>query len=326
MPTDEPPFRLPRYHDLDTSRTAPHRSAWGIFGEGDEVGTVNLLTAESVRAAVPLVRRGVVFPLNWRMDLPEPPFLGRGRMRRTVKLLDEGPNPGTDDVFDNFYTQASTQWDALCHVGHPEFGYYNGWSFSDVGENGHHDGIDQWARRGIVGRFVLADVARHRAGAGIPLRANERVPITVDELDTVLDAQGVGLRRSDVLLVRFGWISWYDGLDDRQRAALLDPFLFPTPGLAAEERTAEWLWDHGVSAIAADCPALEAMPFDKSSVDTFLHFRLVLLLGMAIGELFDLDRLAADCAATGVYEGFFTSAPLNVPGGAGSPANALAIK
>jgi kynurenine formamidase len=63
-----------------------------------------------------------------------------------------------------------------------------------------------------------------------------------------------------------------------------------------------------------------------SSVDTFLHFRLIGLLGIAIGELFDLDALADNCARDGVYEGLFTAAPLNKVGGSGSPANALAIK
>jgi hypothetical protein len=47
---------------------------------------------------------------------------------------------------------------------------------------------------------------------------------------------------------------------------------------------------------------------------------------MPIGELWWLDDLAADCAADGVYEFLFTSAPLNVSGGVGSPPNALAIK
>ena len=32
------------------------------------------------------------------------------------------------------------------------------------------------------------------------------------------------------------------------------------------------------------------------------------------------------CAADGVYEAFLVSAPLNAPGGIGSPANAVAIK
>jgi hypothetical protein len=45
-----------------------------------------------------------------------------------------------------------------------------------------------------------------------------------------------------------------------------------------------------------------------------------------IGELWWLDDLARDCAADGVHEFFFTSAPLNVIGGVGSPPNALAIK
>ena len=39
-----------------------------------------------------------------------------------------------------------------------------------------------------------------------------------------------------------------------------------------------------------------------------------------------LRDLAEDCANDGVYEGFFTSAPLNVPRGIGSPANAMVIK
>ncbi len=320
-------LQLPRYRDLETTRTEPYRSAWQLFGDHDEVGTINLLSGDVVRAAASLVQRGVVFPLNWRIDLPEPPFLGRGRLRRTVKLLDSGPNPGTDDYFDGFYTQASTQWDALCHVGHPRYGYYNGRSFEEIANNdGQHLGIDRWATRGIAGRFVLADVARHRTSRGILLKADEKVAITADELEEVLSAECVDVKRGDILLLRFGWLAWYEGLDDRGRGALLDPLLFPAPGLSSEERTAEWLWDRGIAAVAGDCPALEAMPFDKSSVDGFLHYRLVVFLGMAVGELFDLEALSADCAKTGVYEGFFTSAPLYVVGGSGSPANALAIK
>jgi hypothetical protein len=49
-------------------------------------------------------------------------------------------------------------------------------------------------------------------------------------------------------------------------------------------------------------------------------------LGMALGELWWLSDLAADCAADGVYEMFGVSTPMNAPGGIGSPANAVAIK
>jgi hypothetical protein len=48
--------------------------------------------------------------------------------------------------------------------------------------------------------------------------------------------------------------------------------------------------------------------------------------GLAIGEFWWLDDLARSCRLDGRYEMFLTAAPLNVPGGVGSPANALAVK
>ena len=47
---------------------------------------------------------------------------------------------------------------------------------------------------------------------------------------------------------------------------------------------------------------------------------------MMLGEQFDLEGLAADCANDGVYEGFFTSAPLRIPQGVCSPPNACVVK
>lgn len=54
--------------------------------------------------------------------------------------------------------------------------------------------------------------------------------------------------------------------------------------------------------------------------------RLLRVLGLALGEMFQLDALAKACAADSIYEGFFCAAPLNKTGGSGSPANAIAIK
>ena len=48
--------------------------------------------------------------------------------------------------------------------------------------------------------------------------------------------------------------------------------------------------------------------------------------GMALGELWWTEALAADCGGDGVYEGLLVSAPMNGPGAIGSPANALIIK
>jgi hypothetical protein len=47
---------------------------------------------------------------------------------------------------------------------------------------------------------------------------------------------------------------------------------------------------------------------------------------MALGELGWLADLADDCRGDERYTMFLTSAPLNVPGGVSSPANAVAFK
>lgn len=51
----------------------------------------------------------------------------------------------------------------------------------------------------------------------------------------------------------------------------------------------------------------------------------IALWGMPIGELWDLEALAAECGAQNRWNFFFTSAPLNLKGGISSTPNALAV-
>jgi kynurenine formamidase len=314
----------PRYKDLPVDDRFPPRSSWGVFGADDEVGTVNRLGAAQVRQAAGLVRTGQVFALNWSLDLPRPPLFDRETMRHTVFGLDPA---GSDDYYDSFYPQASTHWDALSHIEHLEHGYYQGRTERDVRDPKRpRNGIEHWARRGIVGRYVLADVERWRSAQGRPIDPASRAPITIDEVEETLGWERTTLGSGDILLLRFGWIGWYERSSQEVRESLANGIFFPSPGLAAEEATAAWLWDKEIAAVAGDVPALEATPFDESSEEGFLHYRLLPLLGFAIGEMFALDAVAAASADDGVYEGLFTSAPLNKAGGSGSPANALAVR
>jgi kynurenine formamidase len=325
------PSTLPKYRDLPTHRTPPDRSAWGVFGDDDEVGTINLLTPDMVRRAAVLVKNGHVFSLNWNQELPDPPILGRRPMQHHILEL----NPGSDDYYDRFYPQASSQWDALCHMPHPVHGYYNGRTQADVtGRPGSRNGIEHWARRGIAGRFVLADVARYRDEFAEPIRPDQSDPVTVADLEATLREQSVTLELGDILLVRMGWVGWYETLDAEARAALAEAGQnLRTPGLAGEEEMAEWLWDQHIAAVGCDVPALEVLPSGPwnapdpvAAAEHYLHFRIIALLGLAVGEMLLLDALAEDCARDRRYSGLFTAAPLNKTGGAGSTANALAIK
>jgi kynurenine formamidase len=317
---------LPSYAELPVKEGAPAGSAWGLFGDDDQLGCLNLLTSERIVAAAELVRKGAVFALNLRIDEPNPPLFGRGAPR--VHLEEIGGGVARDDYLDNFWPQASSQWDSLRHIVHPRDGFYNGVKSEEIVSGGGKLGIENIAQRGIVGRGVLLDVATHLEQAGSPLDYTTSTLITKDMLSACADAQGSSIQIGDILVIRTGWLNWYlnEATAEQKKEMAGDAMTqLRFPGIGPEEEMAAYLWDLHIAAVAADNPALEAWPPGPDS-GGFLHFRLIPLLGMNIGEFWYLDELAADCAADGIYEFMLTSAPLNVPGGVGSPPNALAIK
>lgn len=318
-------MQLPSYDNLPIRPELPPGSAWGVWGNDDQLGTINLLTEERAARAAGLVGRGATFALNWQMEQPSPAFYGREELRHRIYSM----LPGIfDDSVDNLFTQSSSQWDALCHIGHPEYGFWNGTTAEQItGEPGTRNGIEHWARKGIAGRGVLLDVARHWAETGRAIDGGTTVEFTPDDLEEVREAQGLTFEEGDILLIRTGWMDWYENSSDTTKSGLAEDSLarLTTPGLIGGEAMAEWLWNNHFAAVAADNPALEAWPH-RIEVDQYLHFRVIPLLGIALGEMWYLEELAADCASDKRYEFLLTSAPLNLRGGVGSPPNALAIK
>ncbi len=318
---------LPSWDQLPVKEGAPKGSTWGLFGDDDQLGCLNLVTPERVVAAATLVRRGFAFPLNLRIDEPNPPLFSRRAPEH--HLMGLGGGVGMDDYLDSFYPQASSQWDGLRHIRHPKDGFYNGAQDDEVsGEKGSKLGIENVARRGIAGRGVLLDLERYFGRQGTPLVAQSSTMIGAESLDACARAQEVEIRPGDILLLRTGWLRWYleeaTGEQRQQMAGEVAGGALLSPGIGPADEMAEYLWNRQVAAVAADNPAVEPIP--PSPGAGFMHFRLIPLLGMLMGELWYLDELASDCAGDGVYEFMFTSAPLNVPGGVGSPPNALAIK
>jgi kynurenine formamidase len=228
-----------------------------------------------------------------------------------------------DDTLNNFAPQNSSQWDGLTHVRHPSLGFYNGFRKEHLtGDEDTKLGIEHWARRGIVGRGVLLDVERYLRAQGTDYDPGATFLITVDMLEGARRSQGVELRQGDILLLRTGWVKYYLGLPQSERDKLGHEF--QAAGLRPGNDMAEYLWNHHIAAIGSDCPSVERWPIDQET--GFFHIQMIVLFGMAIGELWDLEALAEDCAQDGVYECMVTSAPLHLRGGVGSPPNALAIK
>jgi kynurenine formamidase len=265
------------------------------------------------------IERGAIFNLALPLDVPNPSLAPRSPY--VHRIFSAGRNT-QDDVLDNFSLQGSTQWDGLRHIRAREFGFYNGVSAEDAGPGGGKLGIHRWAEHGIIGRGVLVDVAGHFAELGKTLDARAEYAISGELIEAIAAKQGVGFATGDILLVRTGFVAAYLAAD----AAGREDFRANQrcPGLAADESMARYLWDRRFAAVAVDNHAVECQPGDPSV--GFLHRRLIPMLGFAIGEWFDLEALAQDCAADGRYSCFVASVPLNLPGGVGSPANVVAIK
>ncbi|MGH9026749.1 MAG: cyclase family protein [Acidimicrobiia bacterium] len=306
----------PRYRDL------PDGCAWEL--QGARLGALELLTPERVVEAAQLVRTGRRFPLDLPLDEPSPPFFSREAFRHEVFSL--AGDHVIDDKLDNFYPQASTQWDAFGHFAHPERGFHGGASVDEARAGAV--GIEAWAEQGIAGRGVLLDVARHAAAAGDAIEPDSSTVITAELLDATSRDHGVELRTGDILCVRTGWIGWYRGQGEGPRTQIAEVSRtgrLRTPGLGPGPAIAEFLWDNGVVAIACDNPGVEPFPFQGEAKDC-VHALVLAFLGIPLGEFFDFDALADDCAAAGTYEFLFTSTPMHLRGGIGSPPNALAIR
>jgi hypothetical protein len=293
-----PAGAFPRYDQLSDRPDGLRGTAWGLWGPADQLGTLNHLTPGRVLQARESILTGDVVPLNLPLTEFEPPIIAhRGSIEHTVFGLNEFHR---DDRIDNLFLQASTQIDGLRHFGHPDHGFYNDTDPTGLVAGQPDLGIQAVAERGIAGRGLLIDVNAYRDEVGRPIDQTRNEQIPVADLD--------GILRS--------------------------------PGLSQTEETAAWLWDRQVAMAASDNIALEAWPatdsdltvqaeltgsMPNSSHSGMLHRILIPLLGLCIGELWALDELATACSARGRHDVFLTAQPLNLLGGVGSPANAMAI-
>lgn len=157
------------FHDI-----AKRVNNWGRWGAEDEIGTLNLVTDEVVRAAAAEVRSGRRIPLA--LPLKEDGVqagLIPGRinpLHTMVQINQELFGPGTVACSDDAVTmglQAGTHWDALTHVSHSGK-IYNGRPASSITPHtrAQYSGIDKAGH--IVSRGVLLDVARTKGLDRLP--------------------------------------------------------------------------------------------------------------------------------------------------------------
>ena len=121
---------FPAFEDLPLRKDGPPGNAWGLFGEDDECGMLNLLTPERVNAATKELKDGVRIPTDLPLDFMSRPCFGRAPFQHDFK--NKAPRAVNDDTL-HFNTQSSSQWDGFRHYAYQSSKkYFNGHTLEEL--------------------------------------------------------------------------------------------------------------------------------------------------------------------------------------------------
>ncbi|MFQ5879542.1 MAG: cyclase family protein [Dehalococcoidia bacterium] len=319
-----------RYTIDDVRELCRRCNNWGRWGPDDELGTLNFITPEKIVEASRLVKKGRVFSLAIPFDANGPQNYGGQRFNPIHWMLRDGGDvvAGLGEYTDDAVMmplQSASQWDSLAHA------FFEGKMYNDRGPElvtsfgAQKNSIEKFKER-IVSRGVLLDIARYKGKRW--LEGGEIV--YTEDLDGCAAREGVEVRRGDIVFIRMGQMAevkerghfgTYSGGDRN-----LGGGPGPSPGLSIT--TSPWFHGNELAGYATDTCCTDVIPNEVEDIRCRmpLHRILIVHCGILMGEIFDLDELAEDCAQDGVYE-FMTVAPvLPVTGAVGSPVNPQAIK
>lgn len=258
---------VPDFDDIPIVPGMPHGCAWTVWGEGDQLETLNLLTPEVVARAAQEIRTGNRAQIDWGLDSVDVPANQRKHFHH--ELIDLKKKLGvyaTDDEL-HLNTQTSSQWDGFNHFAHQATGlYYGGLKHDDL-----HSGVVDKADRnsmhqcclngGIAGRGVLVDwVHWWETTKTEPIPpANSSYPIPLSQIKEVLAWQKTELRTGDILLLRTGVVRWFEQASGEEKIkGMIENDNFP--GLEATEESKRWLWNNHFAAVASDNMSFEFGP------------------------------------------------------------------
>ena len=305
----------------DLRDLAQRVSNWGRWGADDQRGTLNLLTPAAVTRGAHAVQRGDAFSLAIPFDQHGPQWDSTNMPDRVNPELstyavnvtftgDAADFTTSDDSF-RMGSQAATHLDALAHVGY-EGRLWNDTPMAVVTEHGAGRlGIEPVGA--VATRGVLLDIARLH---GVDC-FDENYAITGDDLERAARAAGISVEAGDAVLVRTGQMHYLRAGDKRR-------YSHPSPGLST--RSIPWIRDHDVALVATDTMTFEVYPCEDPAVFMPVHMIHLRDMGLAQGQNWHLDDLAADCAADGRCDFLLVATPLPLTAAAGAPCAPTAIK
>lgn len=288
----------------------------GRWGDTDELGTLNFITAEVRRNAAALVRSGEVVsmgrPIQTRPS-PSNPWPAN-------HMVGMPHAQGAGDYLGMYlHSFVDTHIDALSHTVGPDGSVWNGKGLGRDGMPTEHSGtVDYW-RDGIVTRGVLYDIPRFR---GTDFVAPGE-PVHGWELSDVAEAQGITPRSGDAVIIRSGVDAFWASSDRHPGFASVAGVHASVLEFLHETEASVLIWDF------QDAPESDQgipNPFDVP-IPIAMHVHAIALpfMGLPLIDNAQLEPIAAVCAELGRWEFQVAVAPLIITGGTGSPVNPLAI-
>ncbi|MEV7387372.1 cyclase family protein [Streptomyces sp. NPDC091215] len=285
---------------------------WGCWPAAGR-GAFNRVTAEHARRAAALVRSGTVVPTALPWNTRSGPDNPRPALHHMTDLGDvESPEPAThkDFVAADYHGKGISHLDALSHVA------YRGELYDGRSARGHIDAGG--ARFGAVSELgplvttgVLLDLP---AVLDVPWLEPGWAVRAADVL-AVERALGVTVGEGDAVLLRSGHARRRRELGAWDSGALSAGFHVDAVPLLAER---------GIALLGGDGDS-DVRPSPVPGVHSPVHALAVAALGVPLLDNLDLEALSAATAEAGRYTFMLVVAPLNIPGGTGSPVNPVAV-
>ncbi len=280
-------------------------SNWGRWGKDDQIGALNLITADKKKAAAALVKDGVSVSMSRNFDTKE-------SVENTSPAQHKMLGIGMDEIGIRFHGYAHSHMDSLSHV-NEEGVFYNGYKpdQATVMANGHAKNSIVNVKNGIFTRGILIDVPRLK---GVEyLEPNTR--ITPADIEAWEKEAGVKVGPGDALFIYLGrWI--------RRDKVGPWPIQKEAPGLDAS--MIPWLKARDVSLLGGEASTDFAPNTGEVTGQPVHNFALV-YLGVHIYDALDMTAVAREAAQRKRWEFLFIANPLAIPGGTGSPINPIAV-
>ncbi|MEO8132321.1 MAG: cyclase family protein [Bryobacteraceae bacterium] len=303
-------------NEADFRRAMKELSNWGRWGNDDELGAANLITAAKRKRALALAKEGL--PISLAHDVVQETAADAPNILK--RILGPVTAAGTADQYQytgTYHGNVHSHLDAVdCHIMVDGKGY-NGRAMEDItAAGGCPKGNINVLKDGVVTRAILFDATRLPGKATAQGWLEPGTAVHREDLEALEKLEHVKVSPGDVILLYTG--RW-------KRRAALGAWPRETGFAGYHADVAYFLKERGVSFIGGDGPN-DVSPTGMPPIATNPLHRLALVaMGVSIFDNLDFERAVEQARRLNRYEFLFTAAPLRIENGTGSPLNPLAI-